>query len=398
MYKLAKDAGPSKRKPGRPKTLIIDGQEIPRRLQRKRELQEEKVIEEQTRVLDTRNLGDQANVLAASRLSYFQRMCNGPLLNRIRTEQEILDIAQLHANTRKISRLKNLTRKQKKTIKKVLIQGVNDSSAKDIIGCQLQWIRKLRCLTTEEVDRDWNSDGPNVTAEELPGTNQLEKVSMLISNMYVEFMRRHTGVMSGSNSETLTLPIAKHTLVARLFGEYPGMLRSLVISNPTIISLITEGTRLHTSITEALIIGNTIGFNATEEVEYRIRMAESEYRLELDKKRFETCKILPANVKPKDNNDVFTKEQVSRENRIKPVGDTAFWSILKKANIKFTTNLKPTLCTLCDDGALNVKLLEEAMVRRQSTIEQVSCILLNAKDHGRELNGDENVLVRKLEN
>jgi hypothetical protein len=37
---------------------------------------------------------------------------------------------------------------------------------------------------------------------------------------------------------------------------------------------------------------------------------------------------------------------------MQPVGDDTFWAIIKKARIKYTCNLKPTFCKICDDGPL----------------------------------------------
>ena len=369
-----------------------------RRESRKDELDIEKEIEKATRVVDARDQDDQARALAALRLRYVKNLRKGPIFDRLHTEQAILETAQLHSNTRKAVLSNNLSRSQKREVKITLIEGVSDLAAKDILGCKEQWVQKLRRLSKKDVEREWNVDGPEVTGEETPGLSQDGQLSVLISEMYVSFMRRHTGVMSGSNSDTLTLPIAKHTLMSKLFGEFPGMLRELVKSNPGVLSLMTDGTRLHMATTEAISTGAEIGFNATKEVECRNRMADSLYRQELNKKRSTTCRIKPADVKPKTAQDTFTPEEISKQNQIKPVGDTAFWNILKCAMIKFTTNLKPTLCGLCDSGATYIKSLNESTERQYSMMEKQSSILNQVKIQRREPSIDENALIKDLEN
>ena len=77
-------------------------------------------------------------------------------------------------------------------------------------------------------------------------------MDVITLNMYAAFFVKHSGVLSGADRDLRTLAIPKHKLLSILFGEIPGMLRSLAVSHPGILATIAPKTRLRRSMEAAL--------------------------------------------------------------------------------------------------------------------------------------------------
>jgi hypothetical protein len=381
--KKVKADGPSGRKPGRPVE-----KEDSRRHERKRELQQEILIVNQNKVVDFSDQEAQARFLSALSLKHGIKKLGGRVASRIRTEQEIKEVGALHAATKKILQSKkiSLSRKQKKAVRFELVQNVSFATAKGLVGGADRTLRKWRGLTQTDVDDMWDDEYEecSITADG-GSTKESEKVDCIILNMYAAFFVKHTGVLSGANRDRRTLAMPKHKLLSILFGEFPGMLRELMVSHPDLLQSISSTSRLQRSLEAALAAAKQADFDQATEVSYRTAMAETIYRNTLDKKRMANCKILPGMAKQPREDQTFTAEQIARAREIMPIGDCAFWATLKRAKIKYTTNLKPTICELCDSGVLHVAAADEITRKRVQITDTIRSLCAHANEEGREI-------------
>ena len=270
-----------------------------RRNERKRELKLEHQVVNQNKVVDFSDQEAQARLVATATLKTGRKRLHGRIMDSLKTEKEIKEMAAIHAATKEILRNKkiNLTRNQRKAIAFELTREVSFATAKELVGGADRTIRKLRALTQEEIDELWDDDGPTITDAAGDTSTESENVEFLTANMYATFFIKHSGVLSGANRDRRTLAIPKHKLLSILFGEIPSMLRTLAATYPNLLNDISPRSRLSRSIHAALEAAKQADFEGEKEVSYRTAMAEAIYRQDLDKKRRVACKILPAVVK-----------------------------------------------------------------------------------------------------
>ena len=340
----------------------------------------------------------QARFLAAASLKHGKKKLGGPVLSSTRTSQEIKEVAALHAATKNMFESKkiNLSRKQKKAIRFELVQNVSFTAAKELVGGADRTLRGWRALKQSDVDDMWDDEGPTITADG-ETTKESDQVDCITLNMYAAFFVKHSGVLSGANRERRTLAMPKHKLLSILFGEIPGMLRELVVSHPHLLQSISSTSRLRRSLEAALAAAKQADFDQTKEVSYRTAMAETIYRQTLDKKRTAACKILPGVAKKPREDQTFSVEQIAKAREIMPIGDYAFWAMLKRAKLKYTTNLKPTICELCDSGVLHVAAADEIQRKRMQNIATMKSLCAHANEEGREINEAEKEAITDCE-
>jgi hypothetical protein len=372
-----------------------------RRNERKRELKKEHQAVDQNIVVDFADPEAQARLVAVLELKTGKKRLGGPIVNNFKTAQGIQEMAAIHAATKAILQNKNkktkLSRPQKLAFKKALVRDVSFSTAKALVGCADRTMRTLRKLTQADVDELWNDEGPTITDAAGDTSAESERVDFLTMNMYAAFFSKHSGVLSGADRATRTLAIPKHKLLSILFGEFPGMLRSLVLDHPAIQNEIAPNSRLSKSIDAALAAAKQAEFDHGQEVSYRTAMAEAIYRQDLDKKRLGACKIMPAVVKPPKAEDTFSEDQITKAREIMPIGDTTFWKVLKRAKIKYTTNLKPTFCELCDSGVLHVEAGAENTRKRLANVATIAAVIATAKAECRETTPAEKLTISDCE-
>ena len=328
-------------------------------------------------MLDTRDQRAVASHNAASALPYVKSTRAGNLNKGTYSEQDIKDIVQLHENSRKLlSKKSELTRDQKSVVQAALTKDVSCKAAQQITGVGARRVRQIK----QDAEIMFNTDGPSITEDEdnLKSDNAL--LGVIIENMYVGFMVSITGVLSGAKSDTLTLAMPKHTAMATLFGRFPDLLRKLSKSNKNLMDLVTVGTRLHRAIEASLKAEAREGFDAEAEVKHRTQIAEFIYRKELDKKQRKGCIILPSAVKvkqgPRESNKgevAFTQEEIANAQGIMPIGDHAFWRLLKRKKIKYTTN--PNLAAA---------LAKVAELRRSLVMDPIRAVDLKGDDEKRD--------------
>ena len=319
-------------------------------------------------------------------------------MSTIRTEQEIKEVAALHVATKNIFESKKikLSRKQKKAIRVELVRNVSFKAAKQLVGGADRTLRGWRALKQSDVDDMWDDEGPTITADG-ETTKESDQVDCITLNMYAAFFVKHSGVLSGANRERRTLAMPKHKLLSILFGEIPGMLRELVVSHPHLLQSISSTSRLRRSLEAALAAAKQADFDQATEVSYRTAMAETIYRSTLDKKRMAACKILPGMAKEPREDQTFSAEQIEKAREIMPIGDRAFWETLKRSKLKYTTNLKPTICELCDSGVLHVAAADEITRKRVQNTATIASLCAHASEEGREINVAEKQAITDCE-
>jgi hypothetical protein len=159
---------------------VID--EENRRVERERELSVEKTIEEQTRVLDTRDQRAVASHNAASALPYVKATRAGNLNKGTYSEQDIKDIVQLHENSRKLlSKKSELTRDQKSVVQAALTKDVSCKAAQQITGVGARRVRQIK----QDAEIMFNTDGPSITEDE---------DNLKSDNAHREYVRRVHGL------------------------------------------------------------------------------------------------------------------------------------------------------------------------------------------------------------
>ena len=280
--------------PPRRKGRIPSTGEPSRKKQRRKELAEEKIAVAQNSVVDMQDPAAQGRFVAAMELPYAKRKFSGPLAKRVLSEAEIQAMNQKHRNTKAVCRLK-MPRELKTMVKRTLSQGLDKKEAAEVTG-----------LGHAELSRLWDDQcGPKVTRDELDlsGAKEDTSVEAIVSKMYVDFFEKHTVVSSGAMRETLTLAIPKHDLLACLFGEFPAMLRKVLIHHPDLATKTKTGTRLHKGLQAAKAQGTVTSAEAEAECTSRTKMMSAKYRRKLDKKRESSCTIRPATVKPTKADD-----------------------------------------------------------------------------------------------
>ena len=156
--------GPSGLKPGRPAKvvdpLLLEQKRLQkaakttRRNERKRELKKEHQVVNQNKVVDFSDQEAQARLVAAATLKTGRKRLHGRIVDSLKTEEEILEMAAIHAATKGILRNKkiNLTRRQKKAMKFELTRQVSFSTAKELVGGADRTIRRIRALTQDDID------------------------------------------------------------------------------------------------------------------------------------------------------------------------------------------------------------------------------------------------------
>ena len=337
-------------------------QEPSRKKQRRMELAEEKVAVAQNSVVNMQDPAAQGRFVAAMSLPYAKRKLRGPLAKRIYTEEQMQAMNQKHKNSQAVCRMR-MPKKLKTMVKQTLMQGLDKKEAAEVTG-----------LGHAEMSRLWDDrSGPTVTREEPDpsGAKEDTSVEAIVDKMYVDFFLEHTEVLSGARRETRTLAIPKHDLLACLFGEFPSMLRKVLRSHGDVLTKAKAGTRLHKGLEAARAQGTVTNEQAEAECASRTKMMSAKYRQKLDKKRYTSCVIKPATAKSTVADDQYDKAAMERMKVMQPVGDETFWAIIKKARIKYTCNLKPTFCKICDEGPLQKGLWEKNLRKTAELTEDL---------------------------
>jgi hypothetical protein len=152
----------------------------------------------------------------------------------LKSVEEIAEMAQIHANSRRFHR--QATGAEKKKYRNSTMDGVTNSAAASLLGVSKRTIQRYRVtpmtcngwkemfkhetLTDEETDME-----EGLTEED--GEYGARNVKKLVNDTYIEIFNDNTGVQSGSIRETRTLAIAKYKLFVRLLAVLPARLRQL---------------------------------------------------------------------------------------------------------------------------------------------------------------------------
>jgi hypothetical protein len=269
---------------------------------------------------------------------------------RLKTEQEIAEMAQVHANSARYHR--QASGAQKKEYRLFAMQGVKDSTAASVLGVSERTIR--RYAVSEMTSESWKEMFKHETVmeeetdmeEELTddveyGASDLKR---LINDMYIEFFFDNTGVQSGSVRATRMLAIAKHVLFFRLFAVFPKLLRQFYETYSELLDKMPKLCRFRVMMEAALNNAQQPGFSEMEERRTRTKIVTARYLRKLAGKRIRSNRsILPARLKK--NEEVEEKvdpEVYSRENKIRPIGDRVRW----------TKKNKPYNCPIHANGPL----------------------------------------------
>lgn len=333
---------------------------------RARELRQEKIAIEQNRLVDMCDPEAQKRYLATRELPAARKQFSGSLNDRVLTATQISNMAQSHENTKRLLRMKGFNKNQKRRLATTLTQGLDIKEAVKVTGLSHKEVKQL-------VD-DRNS--PTVTEEaDGRGGQDAVLVDTTMRKAYVDFFLSNTEAISGAKRDTRTLAIPKHDLLARLFGEFPSMLRRVIAADPTFPQAVAAGTRLDLSIKAIIAQGSLTVEEAASERTARTRMKQAAYRRKLDQKRQANGVIAASKAKQTEANDQYDEVAYQKQKTIQPVGDDTFWSIIKTEKIKFTCNLKPTYCEICENGGRLLVQIEENAKAVRTLQEKINALI-----------------------
>ena len=324
--------------------------------ERRRELHKEKEVVRQVGSGRMDDPDTQAKFIAALELKEGKRKFGGlPLAKEMKSE-EIKEMAQVFANTRRIYKASGTTGSEKKKFREQVMEGVSKETASNVLGVSARTIRRYQIERLTKDARKAMFALPAVDEEDddADAENEYDSASIqkLETDLYVNFFLENTGVLSGSERLTQVLAIPKFELCARLFGAYPQLLRQLHDKHKDLLPNLPPQSRLRVSIEAAEASKKRPNFNEEEEKERRTTMARQRYKLKLMKKRHRSNRsIMPARVK-RMAPDVsqYSKADIDLERKIRPFSDAKFFRVVKAAGVRYTKKSKPYNCKLHDEG------------------------------------------------
>ena len=333
-----------------------------RKYERRRECQEEDDVVKQVgacRMDDPEAPGKFIAALACKRGQ--QKLAKVGMAKRLKTEQEIAEMARIHANSASYHR--QATGAEKRKYRSSAMQGVKDSTAASLLGVSERTIRRytvsqIKCKSWKELFKHETVMEEDEGTEGLTGDEYgAAEVKRLVNDIYIEFFYTSTGVQSGSIRATRMLPIAKHTLFVRLFAVFPMLLRQFDQTHPEVLDKVPKTCHLRVSMEAALNNAQRSGFNARDERRTRTKMATDRYMAKLARNRNRSNRsIAPARLrKNKEVEEVEEEvdpEVYARENKIRPIGDKVFMQLVKDRGIRWTKKNKPYNCPIHTNGPL----------------------------------------------
>jgi hypothetical protein len=331
-----------------------------RKYVRRRERQDEDDVVDQVgacRMDDPEAPGKFSAALACKRGQ--QKLGQLGMGKRLKTEQEIAEMAQVHANSARYHR--QATGTEKKKYRLSAMQGVQDSTAASVLGVTERTIRRyavsqMTCKSWKELFKsetvmDEETDMDEGLTDEDYGAGDVKR---LINDMYIEFFCDNTGVQSGSVRATRMLAIAKHALFVRLFAVFPKLLRQFYDTYPEVLDTMPKLCRLRVMMEAALNNAQQPGFNEQEERRTRTKMVMARYKRKLAAKRNRSYRsIAPARLKKNEEDEEKVDPEVyAREIKIRPIGDKEFLQLVKDRGIRWTKKNKPYNCPIHLNGPL----------------------------------------------
>jgi hypothetical protein len=140
------------------------------------------------------------------------------------------------------------------------------------------------------------------------------------------------------------------------------MYRELSVTHPELVQGAGTSTVVCKGILEANRRTSDAHFDSEEEIAMRMRMAEQRYEQQLLTKRLATNrKIMPARLPKEVSVEAYTKIEYEMEDMICPVGERAFYNILKRHKVKWSKNSKPYNCPVCRDGPSDAIMLDNIL-------------------------------------
>jgi hypothetical protein len=355
-----------------------------RKQERRKELAKEKAL---YKTLGKRNLltvEGMKTLQQSMRLPYIRKNCSKfeILKNSIENVGAIKELAQLHERTKKAVKSPVLNIKQKKALKEALTEGSTTAQARIITGDSRWTVWRLRRmpparLTESETYCLFNQSVTETTGE--------ENISTAVDGLYCGFFEKYTGVHSGADNDVRKMEIPKSTMGFLLYAELPAMYRQMSISNPALVEKLTSGSssRLSKGIREANRRATETSFNADLEKAIRMEMAQERYNGQLLVQRLSRNRqIMPGKLPAKVKKN-FTALDFEVEDTIFPVGDQTFYQILKRNNMKWRNNAKPTFCPVCTSG-LSEAVLLETTIRDMATCKAEQKQLNASKDEAKD--------------
>jgi len=322
--------------------------------ERRRELHKEKEVVRQVGSGRMDDPDTQAKFIAALELKEGKRKFGGlPLAKEMKSE-EIKEMAQVFANTRRL--YKATKGPDKKKFREQAMEGVSKETASNVLGVSARTIRRYQIERLTKDARKAMFALPAVDEEDddVDAENEYDSASIqkLETDLYVNFFLENTGVLSGSERLTQVLAIPKFELCARLFGAYPQLLRQLHEKHKDLLANLPPQSRLRVSIESAEASKKRPSFNEEEERERRTAMARQRYKLKLVKKRHRSNRsIMPARVKQRaPDESQYSKDEIELERKIRPFSDAKFFRVVKAAGVRYTKKNKPYNCKFHDEG------------------------------------------------
>ena len=208
---------------------------------------------------------------------------------------------------------------------------------------------KRRRKAAQTLSRNYPSD---ITREALPE---------YVQKMYEDFFMRASYVPSGAKDNLRHVSVLKHELEEELYAMYPAMLRDLSQAHRDELFEHVDRpsndtyTVLQASILTAEYWASKDGFTPEEEVSHRRDVAVKKYRAKLNhstwKKRGHSMGP-PQKAGPKKTDDLrkISTWDPSKFEHITPIDPCLFWQVLANRKVKYTFNVNPTICELCQNG------------------------------------------------
>jgi hypothetical protein len=331
-----------------------------RRYERRRELQAEDDVVKQVgacRMDDPEAPGKFIAALACKRGR--EKLGKVDMAKRLKTETEIAEMVRIHENSARYHR--QATTSEKKKYRRSTMQGVKDSTAASLLGVSKRTIQRytvsqMTCESWKEMFKqetvmEEETDMEEGLTDEEYGAGDAKK---LVNDMYIEFFCTNTGVQSGSINATRMLPIAKYVLFVRLFAVYPQLLRQFNKAYPEVVASMPKKCPFRVATEAAVDKAQQPDFNEREEGSTRAKIATARYLAKLAKKRTRSNRfIAPARLmKNREVEEKVDPEVCLRENKIRPIGDSAFLQLVKARGIRWTKKNKPYNCPIHTNGPL----------------------------------------------
>ena len=329
--------------------------------ERRRQLKVEKEIVNNVSDMKLGDKAGQSAYLAALELKRGKEELQEPMTSGMQTEEEIRNVSKYHESSKKSYAQMSLAQK-----KKHLSFVTEDQPTKyvgDVLGISERTARRFKVHKQSVVDRKDIYRMNETVIEDIEDHYDSITINALEAELYVEFFKSKTGVLSGAVRLTRVLEIPKFNLFALMYGAYPQMLRNLHKDHPNLLEQLSPISRLGKSMTAALENANRPEFDADRENATRVEMATTRYEEKMRRKRLRTNRsIAPARLRKKQPKTAakveLSLEESAHEKRVQPLGDVKFMRVVKEAGIKYTKKSKPYNCPIHDNGHLWTPKLE----------------------------------------